>query len=56
MAVDQNAVFAMPFDGAGQYLAFGVAPACSQIVYGVGVEGARHVLLNDRAFVKSAVT
>jgi hypothetical protein len=55
-AVEDHAVLAVPLHGTGQHLAFGVAAAGGQVFHGVGVVGAGHVLLDDRAFVQVAVT
>ena len=52
MAVDQDAVFAVPLDGAGQHLAFGVAANGGQVFYGFAVVHTGHILLDDRAFVQ----
>src|SRR2546427_10480889 len=48
VAVEDDAVLAVPLDGAGQHLALGVAAAGREVLHGVGVVGAGHVLLDDR--------
>src|SRR5256885_11381426 len=52
VAVEDDAVLAVPLDGAGQHLALGVAAAGREVLHGVGVVGAGHVLLDDRALVQ----
>src|SRR6202042_2828582 len=52
LAVAQDAVLAVPADGAGQHGALDVGPATLQVGHGVGVGGPHHVLLDDRALVQ----
>ena len=52
VTVEQDAVLAVPFDGAGQYLAFGVAAARSQRFDSIFMVGARNVLFDNWAFVE----
>ena len=52
MAVDQHAVFAVPFDGTGQHLALGITALGCEVFHGFAVVHTGHVLLDDRAFVQ----
>jgi len=52
VAIEQHAVFAVPLDGARQHLAFGIAAKRCQVFDRAAVVNARHVLLDDRAFVQ----
>ena len=52
MAIDQHPVFAVPFHGAGQHLALGVAAHGGEVFDRLAVVGARHVLLDDRTLVQ----
>ncbi len=42
----------MPFDGAGQHLAFGVAALGCEVFHGFAVVHTGHILLDDGAFVQ----
>ena len=48
-------MLAVPFHGARQHLAFGVAAHCGQVEGGFAVVGSSHILLDDRAFVEQDV-
>ncbi|MPM73070.1 hypothetical protein SDC9_120046 [bioreactor metagenome] len=52
VTVENDAALAMPLHGTGQNLALGVAATGRQVLHGVGMVGACHVLLYDRAFVE----
>ena len=52
MAVEQNAVLTVPFNGSCQHAAFGVLAARCQVFHGVFVVNAGHILFNDRSFIQ----
>jgi len=52
VAVQQHPVLAVPLDSARQYLALGIASQRGEIFHRLAVVHPRHVLFDDRPFVK----
>jgi hypothetical protein len=51
MPVKQNAMLAMPLDCSSQNLTFRISATCRQVINGITMVNAGHVLFDDRPLV-----